>query len=315
MVANVIVIIGAAIQAASFDYWQMFVARIIAGTGVGLSTVAVPILQSETLPARKRGSLLVVQSALIIIGVAIASWLCYATLYADSSMQWRFPVACQCLFSAIVLCCCPFICETPRWLAKHGRQEEARSVIARLLDKQEMDPEVSGQLEEILENIALEESSEEPSWREVFSQGKAKNLQRVLLGMGPYMMNQWSGINSVRSPIPLTMPQLTQSALLLPWIYPPDIPWILTKDVSDSRLSRVHSICCLFLATISLHRQNWPTMDSHWIISWVCSLYGNHCRMSPFREPHWSRGRCRFHLHLSRLLHPRHLTSVMVILR
>lgn len=175
----------------------MFVARIIAGCGVGLSTVAVPILQSETLPARNRGSLLVVQSALIIIGVAIASWLCYATLYANSSMQWRFPVACQCLFSAIVLCCCPFICETPRWLAKHGRTEEARTIISRLLDKQEMDHEVTGQLEEILENIALEESTEEPTWREVFSQGKARNLQRVLLGMGPYMMNQWSGINSV----------------------------------------------------------------------------------------------------------------------
>lgn len=38
MVANVIVIIGATIQAASFDYWQMFVARIVAGMGVGLST-------------------------------------------------------------------------------------------------------------------------------------------------------------------------------------------------------------------------------------------------------------------------------------
>lgn len=199
MVANVIVIIGAAIQAGSVEYWQMFVARIIAGTGVGLSTVAVPILQSETLPARNRGALLVVQSALIIIGVAIASWLCYATLYTNSSMQWRFPVACQCLFSAIVLGCCPFIVETPRWLAKHGRQEEARHIISRLLDKQESDPEVTGQLEEILENIALEESTEEPTWREVFSQGKARNLQRVVLGMGPYMMNQWSGINSVCS--------------------------------------------------------------------------------------------------------------------
>lgn len=51
IVANVIVIIGAAIQTASYEYWQMFVSRIITGVGVGLSTVAVPILQSETLPA------------------------------------------------------------------------------------------------------------------------------------------------------------------------------------------------------------------------------------------------------------------------
>lgn len=75
IVANVIVIIGAAIQTASFDYWQMFVSRIISGVGVGLSTVAVPILQSETLPAHNRGALLVVQAAVIIIGITIASWL------------------------------------------------------------------------------------------------------------------------------------------------------------------------------------------------------------------------------------------------
>lgn len=106
----------------------MFVARIIGGIGVGLSTVAVPILQSETLPAHNRGALLVVQSALIIIGVAIASWLCFATLYANSSLQWRFPVACQILFSLMVLALCPFLCETPRWLASRGQIEEASPI-------------------------------------------------------------------------------------------------------------------------------------------------------------------------------------------
>lgn len=194
ILANFIVIIGAAIQTACYSYPQMICGRIIAGAGVGLSTVAVPILQSETLPSHNRGALLVVQSALIIIGVAIASWLCFATLYATSSLQWRFPIACQILFSMLVLCCCPFLPETPRWLAKHGRTEEARNVISRLLDKPVDDPEVKGQLNEILEAIHVEEEDGEPSWTETFSNAtKSRNLHRVLLGMGPYMMNQWSG--------------------------------------------------------------------------------------------------------------------------
>jgi MFS family permease len=190
--ANVIVIIGATIQTACYSYTQMAIARVIAGVGVGLSTVAVPILQSETLPSHNRGALLVVQSALIIIGVAIASWLCFATLFAQSSLQWRFPIACQILFSLLVLLCCPFLCETPRWLAKHGRTDEARHVISRLLDKPEDDAEVQGQLAEILEAISAETEDQEPSWGEVFSNAtKTRNLQRVLLGMGPYLMNQW----------------------------------------------------------------------------------------------------------------------------
>ncbi|CAK1367713.1 Sugar transporter STL1 [Cercospora beticola] len=196
--ANIIVIVGATIQTACYSYTQMAVARVIAGVGVGLSTVAVPILQSETLPSHNRGALLVVQSALIIIGVAIASWLCFATLFANNSLQWRFPIACQILFSSLVLLCCPFLPETPRWLAKQGRIPEARHTIARLLDKTEDDAEVSGQLQEILAAIQAENEDGEPSWSEVFSNAtKTRNLQRVLLGMGPYMMNQWSGINAL----------------------------------------------------------------------------------------------------------------------
>ena len=106
--------------------------------------------------------------------------------------RWRFPIACQILFSGLVLLCCPFICETPRWLAKHGKTDEARHVIARILDKNENDPEVKGQLNEILEGIAVENEIGEPTWGEVFSNAtKSRNLQRVILGMGPFMMNQY----------------------------------------------------------------------------------------------------------------------------
>ncbi|KAG9955407.1 general substrate transporter, partial [Aureobasidium melanogenum] len=196
--ANIIVIIGAAIQTASFSYAQMCVARIIAGVGVGFSTVAVPILQSETLPSRNRGALLVVQSALIIIGVAIASWLCFATLYSNTSFQWRFPIACQMLFSGLVLCLTPFLPETPRWLAENGRTEEARQILARLEDKPVDHLDVDNQLNEICEVIAIEQEAGDATWGEVFTNStKSRNLHRVILGMGPYMMNQWSGINAL----------------------------------------------------------------------------------------------------------------------
>lgn len=89
----------------------------------------------------------------------------------------------------LVLCLCPFLCETPRWLAKHGQTEKARHVIARLLDKNDDDPEVKGQLNEILDNIAIEAEDGEPTWGEVFSNAtKSRNLQRVVLGMGPVCM-------------------------------------------------------------------------------------------------------------------------------
>jgi MFS family permease len=75
---------------------------------------------------------------------------------------------------------------------------QAKHTISRLLDKPLTDPEVLGQLQEILSSIEAESNEEEPSWSEVFSNAtKTRNLHRVILGMGPYLMNQWSGINAL----------------------------------------------------------------------------------------------------------------------
>jgi hypothetical protein len=66
---------------------------------------------------------------------------------------------------------------------------KAKSVISRLLDKPLDDDEVVGQLQEILSAIEAESNEDEPSWGEVFSNAtKTRNLHRVVLGMGPYMV-------------------------------------------------------------------------------------------------------------------------------
>lgn len=190
-------IIGAIIQTACYNYWQMFAARVIAGIGVGMSTVAVPILQAETLPPHNRGAMLVFQTALANSGVAVASWVSYACLFAGSSAQWRIPIAMQLFFSIGVLTACAFIPETPRWLCTRGRTEEARAVLAQLADTTPDDSLVEGQLQEITNNMQ-DEGVEEAGWAETFrNRTPMRNFQRVCLGLGPLMMNQWSGINSI----------------------------------------------------------------------------------------------------------------------
>lgn len=121
----------------------------------------------------------------------------------------------QVFFSAIVLVLCFFIPETPRWLVSQGRNDEARAVIARLADTAEDDTLVEGQLQEIFDNVK-EENLNETSWSDTFHNksewhllrslaasnmsmrilltsihlAPMRNLHRVVLGMGPYMMNQ-----------------------------------------------------------------------------------------------------------------------------
>lgn len=161
------VIAGAIIQTACYNYWQMFAARVIAGIGVGMSTVAVPILQSETLPPHNRGAILVFQTALANTGVAVASWVSFACLFAGSSAQWRIPIAMQIFFSGGVLAACAFIPETPRWLCSRGRHEEARAVLAQLADTTPDDSLVDGQLQEIVKNVQ-EEGVGDVGWAQTF---------------------------------------------------------------------------------------------------------------------------------------------------
>lgn len=60
-------------------------------------------------------------------------------------------------------------------------------MLARIANKDPEHPVVQAQLDDILENIAVESEMGEPTWREVWSNdNKTRNLQRVLLGTGPY---------------------------------------------------------------------------------------------------------------------------------
>lgn len=59
-----------------------------------------------------------------------------------------------------------------------------------------------------------------------------RNLHRVVLGMGPYMMNQWSGINSISKSLVLhsskrncLLTQLSNTSLL-PNLHIAELSWL-----------------------------------------------------------------------------------------
>jgi len=65
----------------------------------------------------------------------VAYWLEYGLSYIDngeSAFRWRFPIAFQIIPLLILLAIVWFFPESPRWLVKAGRDEEARYILRRL---------------------------------------------------------------------------------------------------------------------------------------------------------------------------------------
>ncbi|RYO75208.1 hypothetical protein DL766_007071 [Monosporascus sp. MC13-8B] len=192
-----IMIAGAAVLASSYTVAQLIAGRIITGVGNGLNSSTAPVYQGECSPARIRGALLTLQGTVTILGVVIAYWADYGTSFYESSFQWRFPLAFQAVFAALLVLQIVGLPETPRWLVAHDRHDEARRVIAAINGRPVDDPDVGRTLLDIQSGLAEEQQDGPFRFRELFTWGEVQNLRRLLLTISVQLGQQFSGSNMI----------------------------------------------------------------------------------------------------------------------
>ncbi|SMY24921.1 unnamed protein product [Zymoseptoria tritici ST99CH_1A5] len=100
---NLLICIGAALQASTYSVGQIIVGRIVTGAGIECIASAVPTYMAEmSLDASERGPEVSYQLALLITGVALAYWVDFGFVQGLGAAPylWRIPLAGH----AIVLC-------------------------------------------------------------------------------------------------------------------------------------------------------------------------------------------------------------------
>lgn len=131
VICDILFIVGAIVQAAAHARWTVIPGRFVLGLGVGAAAQVVPVYIQELAPARARGRLTCLNSIAVTGGQVIA----YAigAGFDSVSSGWRWIIALG-AFPPIVqiLGIHFFMSESPRYLVKQGRLEEAHRAMTRI---------------------------------------------------------------------------------------------------------------------------------------------------------------------------------------
>jgi sugar porter (SP) family MFS transporter len=195
-----IMVIGAILQCTSYELAQLVVGRLVTGFGNGINTSTVPTWQSECCKSHRRGQMVMIEGAMITCGITISYWIDFGLLFADpNEVAWRFPLAFQIFFAAIILVFVMFLPESPRWLILKGREEEALEVLTCLMGDETDDVFIETEFTSIKATV-LEMSK--GSFRDMFTMGPDRHFHRVVLAYVNQMFQQISGINLITYYIP-----------------------------------------------------------------------------------------------------------------
>ena len=108
--------------------------RFIAGIGIGVEVITIDAYITELVPSRMRGRAFAVNQAVMFIAVPIVAalswWLVPLAPYGVDG--WRWVVLIGAAGSMVIWILRLYVPESPLWLARHGRTEEAVKILNKL---------------------------------------------------------------------------------------------------------------------------------------------------------------------------------------
>lgn len=186
-VMAILYLISALGCAGAWNWNALVFFRFIGGLGIGGSSVLGPMYIAEIAPARSRGRLVGFFQFNVVFGILLAYLSNYLIGLAHvGAAEWRWELGVAALPAVLFFLTLFTIPRSPRWLAKKGRTDEARSVLQTMGEEN-----FETELQEIVESIQLEQQQ---TRERLFS---AKHTLPIFLAVSIGMFNQLSGINAI----------------------------------------------------------------------------------------------------------------------
>nr|CAD1814642.1 monosaccharide transporters [uncultured fungus] len=176
----------------------LFVAgRVFAGWGVGMVSMLIPMYQSECSPKWIRGAVVSGYQWAITIGLLLAAVVNNATKNRPTHASWQIPIGVQFAWGLILAVGMILLPESPRWLIKKERDDDAARALSRLISLPPDHPELQAELDEIRTAFQHEKEMGESSYADCFRATDNKILLRTLTGIFIQAWQQLTGINFI----------------------------------------------------------------------------------------------------------------------
>jgi sugar porter (SP) family MFS transporter len=186
-------VIGCILCAAAQNIPMLIVGRIICGLSVGIESAQVPVYISEVAPPSKRGRLVGMQQWAITWGIMIMFYISYGCSFLDGTKSFRVPWGIQALPAVLLFFAMMLMPESPRWLARKDRWEEAMEVLVLVHGHGDpQSPFVQKEYDEIKQACEFERQNADVTYAELF---KPHMINRTHIGLFVQIWSQLTGMN------------------------------------------------------------------------------------------------------------------------
>ncbi|WP_018296930.1 sugar porter family MFS transporter [Corynebacterium lubricantis] len=196
IIGGIIFIFGSIWCALSGSVEMLATARTVLGVAVGAVSIVAPMYISEMVPARVRGKMVSLNTLMIVVGQLMA-YLVNSVL--APSGNWHLMLGLAAVPGVILAVGMYFLPDTPVWLARNGRIDEARSTAQRA----GMD---LGELTAITEKDSADRAAQQGQWKTLRENRwmRVAVIVAALLGV----TQQITGVNAVVYFAPTMMNQV-----------------------------------------------------------------------------------------------------------
>jgi len=175
---------------------MLLAGQILCGLTWGVYATTGPAYASEVCPLALRGYLTIYVNLCWAMGQFISSGIIKGLVSNETQWGWRIPVAVQWAWPVPIILGTLFAPESPWWLSRKGRQEEALRVLQRLSTSSE--ERCRDKLHQIQHTTLMEiEMASNTSYWECF---RGVNLRRTEICVMTFVGAQLSGSNFAYSP-------------------------------------------------------------------------------------------------------------------